>query len=254
VPYSVLESSRSMFVSRRLAASRGYRVGEVVPLTTASGPVGYRVAAIVAHSLPSPGGDEAALISMANGRQDLGMTGFNILQVIPTANPPSGFDLSLRDAATRYGMQLESLQDVRDGVRHGLDSLLLLLTGVGLVGVILGLLSVVETILLNISESSRELGLLRAVGATRGQVRGIILAQSGLFGFCGAVIGVLVGLALVAVMLRAGSSLGFEPGYQAPWQVILAVVAVAVVGSLLAVVVPARRASGASVVASLRYE
>ena len=115
-------------------------------------------------------------------------------------------------------------------------------------------MSVVTTILLNISESSGELGLLRAVGATRSQVRGIILTQSGLFGLCGAVLGAAVGLVLVGVMLRAASSQGFQPGYSAPWSVIAAVIVVALVGSLLAVVLPARRAATASVIASLRYE
>jgi putative ABC transport system permease protein len=151
-------------------------------------------------------------------------------------------------------MQAETVDQVRAGVRRGVDSLLVLVIAVGLVGVILGLMSVVTTILLNISESTREFGLLRAVGATRSQVRGIILTQSGLFGLCGALMGSLVGLVLVAVMVRAAASLGFQPGYSVPWGVIGAVVGAVFLGCLLSVVVPARRASRASVVASIRYE
>ena len=59
----------------------------------------------------------------------------------------------------------------------------------------MGLLSVVQTILLNISESTRELALLRAVGATASQVRGIILAQSGLLAGTGAASGALIACA-----------------------------------------------------------
>lgn len=166
-PYTEIEESRSLLLPRSIATARNLKVGDSVPLTGANGDLTYRVAAIVEHALPSPGGDETAVISLANGRQDFGTDGFNILQVIPASNPPAGFNGTLDDAAKKYGMQLESVNDVRAGVRRGLDQLLLLLGSVGFVGVILGLMSVVTTILLNISESGRELALLRSVGATR---------------------------------------------------------------------------------------
>jgi putative ABC transport system permease protein len=252
--YTEIEESRAIVISRRLADSRSLHVGDHLNLTSARGDLSYRVAAVAQHSLPSPSGDEAALISLSNARQDFGVEGFNILQVVPASGSGPGFDSRLSQAAARYGMQTETVSDVRAGVRAGVNSLLLLLSGIGLVGVILGLMSVVTTILLNISESTRELGLLRAVGATQGQVRAIILTQSGLFGLCGAVLGSLVGLVLVLVMVKAASSLGFQPGYSAPWPVIIAVVVVALLGSLLAVALPARRAGSASVVAALRYE
>jgi putative ABC transport system permease protein len=253
-PYTEIEESRALFLPTRIANARNIHVGDMVPLTGSQGDLSYRVAAIVSHTLPSPGGEETAVISLANGRQDFGVEGFNILQVVPEDRPAADFQAGLGRAAQQYGMQLESVADVRDGVRRGLDQLLLLLSAVGLVGVILGLMSVITTILLNISESGREFALLRAVGATRAQVRNIILAESGLFGLFGALLGAGVGLLLVALMVRAGASLGFQPSYVVPWNVIAGVLLVATIGSLLAVILPARRASRASVVASLRYE
>jgi putative ABC transport system permease protein len=252
--YTEIEESRAIVISRRLADSRNLHVGDHLNLTSARGDLSYRVAAVAYHSLPSPSGDEAALIALSNARQDFGVEGFNILQVVPLTSAGPDFDSQLNQAAARYGMQVETVADVRAGVRLGVNSLLLLLTGIGLVGVILGLMAVVTTILLNISESSRELGLLRAVGATQGQIRAIILTQSGLFGLCGAVLGSVVGLVMVLVMVKAASSLGFQPGYSVPWSVIIAVIVVALLGSLLAVALPARRAASASVVAALRYE
>jgi putative ABC transport system permease protein len=252
--FTELEESRAVLVSRRLAQARGLKAGDQLSLTAASGDLTYRVAGVVEHSLPAPGGEETAMISLSNARQDFGVTGFNILQVIPTAQAGVGFPARLDAAASQYGMQLEPVSQVRDGVRRGLQTLLLLLSAVGLVGVVMGLLSVVQTILLNISESTRELALLRAVGATASQVRGIILAQSGLLSVTGAVSGALVGVLLVAVMTRAGASLGFQPVYEVPWAVIGLVILASVVGSVVAVVLPARRAASTSVVAAIRYE
>ena len=194
------------------------------------------------------------MISLANARQDFGVTGFNILQVLPTNGAAAGLPDRLTAAAARYGMQSEPVSQVREGVRRGLDALLLLLSAVGLVGVVMGLLSVVQTILLNINESSRELALLRAVGATAGQVRGIIVAQSGLLSMAGALAGAVVGTLLVAVMTRAGASLGFQPTYEVPWGVIGLVILASVVGSVVAVAIPARQAATRSVVSAIRYE
>ncbi|MFN2463631.1 MAG: FtsX-like permease family protein [Candidatus Dormibacteria bacterium] len=252
--FSELQSSRALLVSRRLAQVHGWKPGSRLTLTSATGPLEYSVAAVVEHSLPAPGGEETALISLTNARQDFGVVGFNILQVLPGSTGGGGLDQRLAAAAARYGMQYEPVAQVRLGVRRGLDALLLLLSALGLVGVVMGLLSVVQTILLNISESGRELALLRAVGATTGQVRRVILAQSGLLSMAGAIAGSAVGVGLVAVTTRAGASLGFQPVYEVPWKVILLVVAASVVGSVVAVAIPARRAAGQSVVGAIRYE
>ena len=252
--FTELEGSRSIFISRRFAQTRKLAVGDHL-LLGASGPiVAYRVAAIVAHSFPSPGGEEAVLVSALNARQDFGVEGFNVLQVIQTQAPAPDFDHSLQLDAQRFGMQLESVGDVRAGVQDGLNSLLFLLTAVGLAGVVVGLMSVVTTILLNISESTREYGLLRAVGLSRGQLNGMIVAQSSMLGLSGAVLGVLVGLGLTAVTIRAAGSTGFEPAYSVPGTTIVAVLLAAFVGSGLAVILPARRAAAQSVVAAVRYE
>ena len=253
--YAELEDRRGLFISRRLADSRGIKLGDAVVLTASGGgDFTYHVVGITQHTLPSPSGDETALISRGNARQDFNVQGFNILQVVATRPVPAGFDAALRNRAEAYGMQLESVADVRAGIRRGLDTLLSLLTGVGLVAVLVGLISLVTTILLNISESAREFALLRAVGMTREQVRRVVLTQSALLGLTGGVVGAAVGLLLLAVMVSASSSSGFAPAFQVPWVSIAVIVAATVVGALVAVVVPARRAARASVVASIRYE
>src|SRR5439155_23449799 len=90
--FTELEESRSVFVSRRFADTRGLHLGDRV-LLGAGGPiVPYRIAAVVSHSLPSPGGEEAVLMAAGNARQDFGVEGFNVLQVIPAAGAPADFD------------------------------------------------------------------------------------------------------------------------------------------------------------------
>ncbi|GAC1327417.1 MAG: FtsX-like permease family protein [Candidatus Dormibacteria bacterium] len=252
--FSEIQSSRAVLVSRRLAQIHGWKPGDSVSFTAATGQLDYRVAAVIEHTLPAPGGEETAMISLSNARQDFGVTGFNILQVLPAGSGGEGLHGRLQAAAARYGLQLEPVAQVKEGVRRGLEALLLLLTAVGLVGVVMGLLSVVQTILLNINESGRELALLRAVGATTSQVRRIILAQSALLSTAGALVGALVGTGLVAIMTRAGASSGFQPVYEVPWLVILLVIVASVFGSFAGVVLPARRAASRSVVSAIRYE
>ena len=90
-------------------------------------------------------------------------------------------------------------------------ALALLLTGIGLYGVIA----------YAVAQRTHEIGVRMTLGASRSQVVQMVLKS----GMQLTGIGVAVGLVLVAVMIRAGASLGFEPSYQVPWGVIGLVIA-----------------------------
>jgi putative ABC transport system permease protein len=85
-------------------------------------------------------------------------------------------------------------------------------------------------------------------------VRRVVLAQATILGVCGAVVGCVLGLILTEVMILVSSSPGFQLGYSIPWQSIILAIVVSAAGSLLAVVIPARRGATASIIASVRYE
>jgi putative ABC transport system permease protein len=116
--------------------------------------------------------------------------------------------------------------------------------------VIVSLFGIVNTLVLTVFERTRELGMLRAVGMTRRQVRRMIRAESVITALMGGVIGIILGLVLGALLAARIDFIVFA----LPWgQVIIFAVAAIIVG-LLAAIFPARRAGKLNVLEALQYE
>lgn len=135
-----------------------------------------------------------------------------------------------------------------------IDVLLLVVTGLLAVAVFIALIGVANTLSLSVLERSRENSLLRALGLTRGQLRGMLALEAVLIAGVAAMIGSVLGC--VYGWLGAKSALGSFALVTAviPWGQIIAVVAVAATAGLLASVVPANRAAKLSPVEGLAMD
>jgi len=109
-------------------------------------------------------------------------------------------------------------------------------------------LGIANTLSLNVLEQTRELGILRAVGMSRGRVRKLVLCQALLLALAGLLPGLIAGLGLAALVEHAPGRLGgfsFEP------LLIFCCFGLALVIVVLAALVPARRAARLPIVRSL---
>jgi putative ABC transport system permease protein len=118
--------------------------------------------------------------------------------------------------------------------------------------VIVSLFGMVNTLVLSVFERTRELGMLRAVGMTRRQVRRMVRHESVITALIGAAIGLPLGLGLAAVVSHRLSRYGVT--YEVPWRTLGYFVIVAIVAGLWAALLPARRASRLNVLNALQYE
>jgi len=118
--------------------------------------------------------------------------------------------------------------------------------------VIISLVGIVNTLVLTVYERTRELGMLRAVGMTRSQIRAMIRYESIATALIGAALGMVVGVFLALLVTHALSSEGIV--FAVPWLSLVYFVIAAIVVGILAAIFPARRAAGLNVLEALQYE
>ena len=118
--------------------------------------------------------------------------------------------------------------------------------------VIVSLFGVINTLVLSVFERTRELGMLRAIGMTRRQVRRMIRHESIVTALIGATLGIGVGMFLAVLTTTALSKYGVV--FAVPYGTLIVFVGIAILAGMLAAILPARRASRLNILDALQYE
>ncbi|MBV8065801.1 MAG: ABC transporter permease [Actinobacteria bacterium] len=146
--------------------------------------------------------------------------------------------------------KIASESQFKKNQEQGIDTLLNLLYVLLSLSIIISLFGIVNTLVLTVFERTRELGMLRAVGMTRRQVRRMIRYESIITALIGAALGIPVGIVL-AVMV--GQAIKY-PAFTIPVGTLVVFVIAAVLAGIVAAIFPARRAGRLNVLAALQYE
>ncbi|WP_412539357.1 FtsX-like permease family protein [Longispora sp. K20-0274] len=135
----------------------------------------------------------------------------------------------------------------------GLDSLIVIIQILLSLAIIIAVLGVINTLALSMIERTKELGLLRAVGMGRAQMMGMVTVESVVISVFGALLGIGVGVALGAAIVRALKDQGFN-SFALPWGTMITYLIVAAVIGVVAAVIPAIRAARTDVLKAISYE
>jgi putative ABC transport system permease protein len=146
--------------------------------------------------------------------------------------------------------KVQTVDQFKKNQLMGLTLLLNLLYVLLSLSIIVSLFGIVNTLVLTVFERTRELGMLRAVGMTRRQVRAMIRHESVVTALLGAVLGIPLGVVLA---LMVGEAIRY-PAFTVPWGTLVAFVVAAIVVGLIAAIFPARRAGRLNVLEALQYE
>jgi putative ABC transport system permease protein len=161
-----------------------------------------------------------------------------------------GFDPSLRDAF----QQFDSIQEERM-VSAIFDAMDVFLGGVGIVTLGLGAVGIVNIMLVSVTERTREIGLLKAIGATKRSIvaqffwEGLLL--TGISGLIG--IGISAGFMWVLQQFLTNKMPGFDPPRLVPWSAALAITSL-VISGVVAGLYPATKAAELDPIEALRRE
>lgn len=237
-------SGNGMLVSSAVAAGHHFRVGDVVPVQFGSyGTSRLRVAGIFTNVGPLSG----YLLSNATFSADTGIRTDNVDLVKAPASARNAIGSALR------GYPGAELLDQAGYIKNQtamLNSLLSLVTALLVLAIVIALLGVVNTLALSVVERTREIGLLRAIGMRRGQVRQMITAEAVIIAVIGAVLGTALGLGLGAALADAVTKSQQATVAIPAGQLVIYILATAAAG-VLASVAPARRAAKLNMLAAI---
>jgi putative ABC transport system permease protein len=149
-------------------------------------------------------------------------------------------------------VEVQNQSQLKDQQQSQVNSLLGLVYALLSLAIIVSLFGIVNTLALSILERTRELGMLRAVGMSRRQVRTMVRYEAVITALIGAILGTILGIVFAALVSRPLADEGFVLSYPIPTLILLLVLAA--FAGVIAAIAPARRASRLDVLRALAYE
>jgi putative ABC transport system permease protein len=234
------------------AKSHDFKVGGTVHVTTpANKQLDYKVAGLFKNQAGLTANIIATAQTMAQSWDSK-----NIAFVMAAAAPGTNqeqlatkADRALKSFPAADALSIDQFKDKQE---QGLNSLVGLVFALLLLSVLIALLGIVNTLALSVHERTRELGMLRAVGMSRRQVRRMVRAESVITAIIGAVLGTLLGLAFALIVSRPLADQGFV--FIVPIASLVIFFILAGVAGVLAAIPPARRAAKVDVLRAVTTE
>lgn len=250
-----LREPGSVVISENFAVLHKVGVGDTITLRGPDGPVALRVTGIVVDYSWNRG-----TVYIARGHyralfHDPLVDAFDVY-----LRPGADLDTVRETVSRRWGAQHSLMTLTRPELRDLVSSLLrrmyaLAYAQEGVVGLVAAL-GVVTALMISVLQRRRELGLLRAVGASRGQVLRSVLAEAILMGLFGAALGILIGVPLewYAVRVILQEETGFTFAVRVPWAAAGVVAGATIAVATLAGLGPAVHAMRLRIPEAIAYE
>jgi putative ABC transport system permease protein len=143
-------------------------------------------------------------------------------------------------------------QELKENREEQVNQLVNLFTALLALAIVISLFGIANTLALSIHERTRELGMLRAIGMSRRQVRTMVRYEAVITALIGAILGIVLGVIFAALLAQPLKDEGFELSY--PVGSLIGLLVLAALLGVLAAIPPAFRASRLNVLESLQYE
>ena len=151
-----------------------------------------------------------------------------------------------------------AVASIQQQVTSVVQSISLFLAAIAAVSLLVGAVGIANTMFMSVLERTRQIGLLKALGATDNEVMKLFLMESGLFGLVGGVIGIIFGVLVSVIISEVGLRVIGGPGGAAPPvvtpELLIFALAFSVFVGVISGVVPARQAAKMNPVDALRFE
>ena len=245
--YADLKTS-DMFVSEKVAKKKNIEIGSVLQTTFGDGST--RPLTVAGIYVNNEIGDYIANSNLVDGSAiimfDIGV----YIQTKDSVGKAEAF-AALDTAVKKYGQgELLTKQEYINKQSGQVNQLLGLIYGLLMLSVIISIVGIIITLLLSVFERQRELGLLRAVGMTRSQVRTTVRWESVITSLLGAVLGIILGIGLGWVIVFALKDQGLT-SFKLPVVPTIVIMLMSFIIGLFAAIYPAWRATRVNILDAL---
>ncbi|MGB9936745.1 MAG: ABC transporter permease [Methanobacterium sp.] len=234
-------------ISKSLANTYNYKIGSNITIKNQK---------MAVTGITNEGGDGTGYIFLDSNKA-LPMNNNKVTSI--TANTKEDPDtVKTQVESSVNGTSALTKSDYTKQIDNIMQTVTLFVGAIASVALLVGVISIINIMLVNVSERTREIGVLKAIGFKNKEILSSILTEAGLLGLLSAIVGVIV----AAVILQLGITY-FAPQYgisgiqltqMLPLWLVAAVIGGATILSILAGFYPAWRASKLNVVEALRYE
>jgi putative ABC transport system permease protein len=243
---------RQTLLTDTFARKHGLKVGDTLRLRTPlERTVSFRVVGTVEGELDLLGKavvDESA--TRAFGRLQ---PSFALARLTPDASPKQVQRQIENRVTNRFPtVEVQNQSELKDQQESQVNALLGLVYALLSLAIVVSVFGIVNTLALSIHERTRELGMLRAVGMSRRQVRRMVRYEAVITALIGAILGTVLGVVFAVLVSRPLADEGFELSY--PVGTLAVLLVLAAVAGVVAAIGPARRASRLDVLRALAYE
>ena len=241
------------FIKKRYAEDHSLIVGSPLRVKTPTGrTLRLRVEGIFDEPKGgSPFGDVAISIPTFDNSFATHENQFTLLKV--GGGPTNESTKRLEQALRAFpDAEVETRDEFKNGQLAEITTALKILYALLGLSVIVSLFGVINTLVLSVFERTREIGMLRAIGMNRQQVRRMVRHESIVTALIGAALGIAIGIFLAGLTSLALSDYGIV--FAIPYGSLAAFVVVAILAGMLAAILPARRASRLNVLQALQHE
>ena len=150
--------------------------------------------------------------------------------------------------------QVMAMQQIADIAGSVIGLINLVLIGIAAISLLVGGIGIMNTMLMSVMERTREVGVMKAIGATTNKIIAIFVVEAGMIGLAGGIIGLLFGAGIAGIVSLAADAAGLPLATAVTPTLIIGALAFSMAIGMIAGVYPAKRAASIDPVEALRYE
>ncbi|MCU0520855.1 MAG: ABC transporter permease [Anaerolineae bacterium] len=249
-----LAGGDTVFLSSVLAERAGVHAGDEITLVTRTGRRRFAVAAVVLDYYNQGLVVEGSWSDMGRHFRQSGANAF-MVKVEPQTDVAQVQERIERTSRSRDQLIIASNASLLERVNGLMRQAFGMFDVLALISMLVGFFGITNTIAMNVSERTREIGMLRCVGMTRLQIVAMILAEAALMGTIGGLLGLVFGVVLSRVFMLAMTAMsGYRLTYILAMYRVVAAVVVSIFVSQLAALFPALRAARSRILDAIHYE